>query len=60
MLCPVDRQTYTIRMEIDGVVKQFCQTCRTYHDPAAEGADPNRSHLTTDPETHEPYRDKQR
>jgi hypothetical protein len=32
MLCPVDRQTYTIRMEIDGIVRQFCQRCKTYHE----------------------------
>jgi hypothetical protein len=60
MLCPVDRQTYTIRMEIDGIVKQFCQTCRTYHEPTTEEADPNRPHLPTDTETHDRYRDKQR
>jgi hypothetical protein len=59
MLCPVDRQTYTIRMEIDGTVKQFCQTCKTYHEPTAEEAQAKPSSLITNPTTLDPDRDKQ-
>jgi hypothetical protein len=36
MLCPVDGQTYTIRMEIDGVVVQWCSHCRTVHTPPSD------------------------
>ena len=41
MICPYDNKTYTIRMEIDGEVKQWCNRCGVYHTsekPSVTGA----------------------
>ena len=61
MQCPVDPRTYTIRMEIDGEEKQFCQHCRTFHERSTTEVKYNAAPLlTTYRKPFDPYRNKQK